>query len=124
MGLSAADLGDGEALAIAVAHRAQPGEEIGDLGLALVVEMALEIERPRADMAVVGRGRIVAQRGVAHREVDRVELEAIDAAFAPEPSDLKQCLLHRRVAPVELRLCAPEIVQIIFDRKSTRLNYS
>src|SRR3546814_19668613 len=76
MGLSAADLGDGEALAIAVAHRAQPGEEIGDLGLALVVEMALEIERPRADMAVVGRGRIVAQRGVAHREVDRVASEA------------------------------------------------
>src|SRR3546814_14493927 len=87
MGLSAADLGDGEALAIAVAHRAQPGEEIGDLGLALVVEMALEIERPRADMAVVGRGRIVAQRGVAHREVDRVESEAIDAAIEPEPRD-------------------------------------
>src|SRR3546814_20137309 len=64
-------------------------------------------------MAFVGRGRIVAQRGVRQREVDRVESEAIDAAIEPEPRYIKLCLLHRRIAPVELRLCAREIVQII-----------
>src|SRR3546814_4380843 len=59
------------------------------------------------------RGRIVAEFGVVHREIDRIDAEAVDAAFEPEAHGAEQRVLHLRVVDVELRLRPQEIMQII-----------
>src|SRR3546814_9983178 len=48
-----------------------------------------------------------------HREVDRVDTEAIDAAVKPEAGNPQHGVLHLGVVHVHLRLAAQEIVQII-----------
>ena len=91
---ASADLGDGEARAIFVHHGAEPAEECRDARMRLVVEMVLEVEGAGAPAGAEHRGRIVAQLGVVHREVDRVEPEAVDAALEPESGDVEQRVLH------------------------------
>ena len=55
-------------------------DEHRDDGMRLVVERQLEIARPRAQLAVRRRRRIVAQLRIVHRVAHRVEPESIDAA--------------------------------------------
>src|SRR3546814_3078708 len=59
------------------------------------------------------RSWIVAQGGVVHREVDRVEPEAVDSPVEPEARDVEQGVLHRRIVDIEIGLAAEKIVQII-----------
>ena len=113
LGIVAAHLGDGELVAIGVDQRAHPLDKAGDVGMRLVVDFQLEIERPRARLAGVGRGRIVAQLRIVHREIDRVHAKAVDAAIKPEAQHVQQGCLHRRVVHVELRLLLQEIVHVI-----------
>src|SRR3546814_17238044 len=74
----------------------------GDVGVRLVVEVLLIIERSRPRAIVDGRW-IVAQGGVVHREVDRVEPEAVDSPVEPEARDVEQGVLHRRIGDIEIR---------------------
>ena len=48
-----------------------------------------------------------------HREVDRVDAEAVDSAVEPEASDVQQRVLHRRIVDVEIGLLRQEVVHII-----------
>jgi hypothetical protein len=110
----ATDFGDGEARVVAVEQRPDPFQEPGDRVVALVVAVQLIVERAGArDAVVIGRGRIVAEGGIKHHEVDRVDPETIDAALQPEAGDIEERLLHRRVVPVDLRLLLQEIVHVI-----------
>src|SRR3546814_13624385 len=61
-------------------------QEKGNVGMALAVFPDLEVEGAGADLAVFGRGRVVAQQRVVHRMVDRVDAEAVHAAVQPERS--------------------------------------
>src|SRR3546814_11816955 len=80
----AADLGDGEAARIFIGQRADAFEEQRDVGVRLVVDFLLEIERPGARLVRWRRGRIVAEFGVVHREIDRIDAEAVDTACEPD----------------------------------------
>ncbi len=108
----AANLGQGKAAAIAVRHRSQPLEEFDDVGVRLVVQVQLKIEGPRT-LAARRRRRIIAQLGVVHREVDRIDAEAVDAAAEPKACDVQQRILHGQVVDVEIRLIGQKIVEII-----------
>jgi hypothetical protein len=57
--------------------------------------------------------RVVGQRRVVHREVDRVEAEAVDAALQPEAGGIDQRRLHLFIMHVEVGLRGQEVVQII-----------
>src|SRR3546814_17958348 len=70
------------------------------------------IERSRPRAIVDGRW-IVAQGGVVHREVDRVEPEAVASPVEPEARDVEQGVLPRRIVDIEIGLAAEKIVQII-----------
>ena len=109
-----ADLGHGEARVIAVEQRADALEEAGDRVVALVVGVELVIERARARDAVVQRRRrIVAEAGIEHHEVDRIDTEAVDAPLQPEAGDVEERLLYRRMVAVNLRLLLQEVVHVI-----------
>ena len=110
--LIAADLGEREPVAIAVDHLPQPLEELHDVGMRLVVELLLEVERPRA-LSSAGRRRVIAQLGIVHRKVDRIEPEAVDTAVQPEARDLEHRILYLRIVKIEIGLLGQEIVQII-----------
>ena len=79
----------------------------------LVVDFQLKIERPGADLVRRRRRRIVAQFGIVHRKIDRVDAEPVDAAVEPEADHVQQRILHRAIVDVELRLGPEEIVHII-----------
>ena len=79
----------------------------------LIVELQLKIERPRARAVGRGGGRIIGERRIMHREVDRIEPEPVHTAIEPEPCGIEQFLLHRRMVAVELRLFLQEIVEVI-----------
>ena len=78
----------------------------------LVVQVELEIERPRA-LAPDRRRRVIAQFGVVHREVYRIDPKAVDAAIKPEACDVQQRILHGQIVQVEIWLLGQEIVEII-----------
>src|SRR3546814_8046082 len=88
-------------------------QEKGNVGMALAVFPDLEVEGAGADLAVFGRGRVVAQQRVAHRMVDRVDAEAVHAAVQPEAYDVEHALLHLRMMQVQLRLFPQELVHVI-----------
>ena len=48
----------------------------------------------RARGSEVGARRVVRQRRVVNREVDRIEAETVNAAIQPEPRDIEQSVLH------------------------------
>src|SRR3546814_18756067 len=75
----------------------------------LVVDLLLEIERPGARLVRRRRRWIVAQFGVVHRKVDRVDAKPVNPALQPEAHDTQQRVLHVAVVDVELRLRAEEI---------------
>ena len=79
----------------------------------LVVEMVLEVERAGPLRRRVRDGWIVGQFRVVHREVDRVEAEAVDAPLQPEAGGGEQGLLNLGIVDVEVRLGAQEIVEIV-----------
>src|SRR3546814_14134658 len=79
----------------------------------LVVDLLLEIERPGARLVRRRRRWIVAQFGVVHRKVDRVDAKPVNPALQPEAHDTQQRVLHVAVVDVELRLRAEEIMEII-----------
>ena len=81
-----ANLGQSEAVAVAVSHFAQPFEELRNIRMRLVVEMLLKIKGAGA-FPTIGCWRIIAQFGIVHREVDRVDPKAVDAALEPEARD-------------------------------------
>ncbi len=110
--LFAPDLGQREGGAIFVHRRLNPLDEFGQVGVALVVDMVLIIERPRA-LGRMGDRRIVGQRRVVHREIERVEPEAVDPARLPKARDIEQRVLHLDVVRVELRLLLQEAVVVI-----------
>ena len=112
LGVVAADLGHGEAAAIAVGQGADAFEEVGDLGLGLVVDLVLKVERP-GPLAAGRQGRIVPQQRVVHREIDGVEAEAVDAPVQPEARRVQQGVLHRRQMQVQLRLLRQEVVHVV-----------
>ena len=58
------------------------------------------------------RRRLVAQLGVLHHPVDRVDAEPVRAALEPEADDALHRLHHLRVAPVEVGLLRVERVQV------------
>ena len=86
------------------------------------------VQRARGGAYSVARGsangcggrRVVAQLGVLHQPVDRVQPEAVDAAVEPEPHHV----LHRRhdlgVAPVQVGLLGIERVQVPARRCARR----
>src|SRR3546814_16177396 len=88
-------------------------QEKGNVGMALAVFPDLEVEGAGADLAVFGRGRVVAQQRVVHRMVDRVDAEAVHAAVQPEAYDVEHALLHLRMMQVQLRLFPQELVHVI-----------
>ena len=112
-GFLAADFGDSEDRIVFVGQRAHPLDETGDVGMRHVVDPALEIERARARPVGRGRGRIVAQLRIVHREIERVDPEPVDPAVEPEARHREHRVLHCGIVHVELRLAAEEIVQII-----------
>ena len=112
LGVVAADLGHGEAAAVAVGQGADPLQEVGDGRVRLVVHLVLEVERP-GPLAARRQGRIVPEIRVVHREVDGVEAEAVDAAVQPEARHLQQGVLHRRIVHVQLRLLGQEVVHVV-----------
>ena len=113
LGILAADLGNGEDRAVTVHLAAKRADEAGDIAVALVVQLELEIERAGARFASVGGGRIVGQFRIMHHEIDRIDAEAVDPAVEPEFRHADQCGLHLRVVPIELRLLFEEIMHII-----------
>ncbi len=48
-----------------------------------------------------------------HREIDRIDSKAVDAAVEPEARDVEKRILHRWTVDVQIRLLGQEIVQII-----------
>ena len=92
----AADLGHGEAVAIAVDQLANALDEQRNVGMRLVVQRQLEIAGPRAQPAIGRRRRIVAQLRIVHGVVHRIEAEAVDAAVEPEARAFQQLVLHAR----------------------------
>src|SRR3546814_66963 len=104
---------DGEAVLIFVGQRADAFEEQRNVGMRLVVDLLLEIERPGARLVRRRRRWIVAQFGVVHRKVDRVDAKPVNPALQPEAHDTQQRVLHVAVVDVELRLRAEEIMEII-----------
>ena len=111
-GMLAADFGQGEALAVAVGDPPKPFQELHDVRMRLVVDMLLEVERPRA-LPAARRGRIVPKIRVVHREVDRVDAKPVDAPVQPEPSSAEQSVLHIAIVQIEVGLFFEEIVQVI-----------
>ncbi len=111
--LRAADFGDGEHAVIAIGQCANAGNEQRDVGMALVVKPLLEVEGAAAGPVGRGSSRIVAQFGIVHREVERIDAEPVHTAIKPEARNVQQGILHCGQMHVELRLAAEEIVQIV-----------
>src|SRR4051794_18350839 len=103
----ASDLGQSEAVVIAVDHAAKPLEEAADRRMRLVVEMLLEIERAES-LAAARRGRVIAQFRVVHREIDGIEAKAVDPAIKPEASYCKHRILSCGIMQVEVGLLGQE----------------
>ena len=80
--------------------------------MGLVVQVLLEIKGPRAP-AVIGRGWIVGEAGVVHREIDRIEPKPIDAAIEPELAGGQKRFLNLRVMHIQVRLGREEVVHVI-----------
>ena len=79
----------------------------------LAVALDLEIKGAGAGAAIVGGERIVAQVGIVHRMVERIEAEAVHPAIQPETHDVQQRILNHRVVDVKLGLAGEELVHII-----------
>ena len=82
--------------------------------LELIEDVLLIIERACA-LAAARRGRVIPQLGIVHREVDRVDPEAVDPAVEPEARNFEERILNRRIVEVQVRLLGEEIVQIILS---------
>ena len=88
-GLGAANLGNGKCAAIFVGQRPQPFEKERDVGVRLVIDMQLKIERSSAPRIGGRRRRIVTQFGVVHGKIDGIDAEAIDPPIEPETSGIE-----------------------------------
>src|SRR4028119_933587 len=68
--------------------------EGGEVGVGLVGRVMLELNRPGPPARARSDGRIVGEPLVVHREVDRIEAEAVDAAVEPEARGRERRFLH------------------------------
>ena len=103
-GIVAADFGDSENTVEFVGQRADSLDESGDVRMALVVGLELEVERAGALLVRRRGGRIVAQLRIVHRKVECIDAEAVHTSLEPEPHDIQHGLLRFAVVEVELRL--------------------
>ena len=116
--LGIADFANGSGAGILVEQRAHALEEGDIFRLALVVEVFLKvvgINRGRGGCVVFlgADGRVVFKPLGVEIEVDRIEPEAIDAAFEPETHFAQQGILDGGVVEIEIGLGDKEVVQVI-----------
>jgi hypothetical protein len=101
-------LANGHPAAAFVDDRPELGEEFLQLGLVLVVGVALPVVRPTAQHPA----RVRRQLDMLEERVEDVEPEAVDAAIEPAANHVEHRGADVGVAPVEVRLLGQERVQI------------
>ena len=105
------DLADQQRLARRLAQGAEREPDLRVVaGVDRVERRLLGVERQRR---LGGGGRVVAELGVLHDPLDRVDAEAGDAAVEPEADHLGEGGPDLGVAPVEVGLLGEEGVQVV-----------
>ncbi len=116
--LAVADLPDRRLGPVLIEQRTDALHEGGIFGLALVVDVFLEIvgvhRRRRRGIEVLGLNhRIVLEPQRMKVKVHRVEPEAVDPTLQPEAHVVELSFLHVRTVEVEVRLRGEKIVHVV-----------
>ena len=110
LGVEEIDLAHEQAVARRLAQGGQAGGDVGRVARMDVVERrVLGVQRQRGRTVA---GRVVAQLGVLHEPVQRVEAEAVHPAPEPEADDVRHGRDDLGVAPVEVGLFRIEGVEV------------
>ena len=96
-----------------VCERPDTLQKFRNIAVGLIVNMLLQIKRPRNDSSARIVRRIIPEIGIKHRKIQCIQSKPVYTSVQPETGGLQQGILHGGMMNIQLWLAWQEIMHVI-----------